>query len=43
MENKNNNNSNSNKHYIVEHMDDGLFDWSLAEYIEMTKYLKTSE
>lgn len=31
-----------NKHYIVEHMDDGLFDWSLAEYLEMTKYLKTS-
>lgn len=24
-------------------MDDGLFDWSLAEYKEMTKYLKTDE
>ena len=22
-------------------MDDGLFDWSLAEYLEMNKYLKT--
>ncbi|KRW99584.1 hypothetical protein PPERSA_03759 [Pseudocohnilembus persalinus] len=34
---------NQNKHYIVEHMDDGLFDWSLAEYKEMTKYLKTDK
>lgn len=30
-------------HYIVNHMDDFLFEWSLYEYLQISKYMKSSD
>lgn len=35
--------SQKNRYYIINHMDEFLFEWSLCEYLQINSYLQTSE